>query len=60
MHEVQGAGLPGYTDQSLAADLDVVPGDLSGLMGTLGGQLPTRARRPCCAPAPAPRWPTVR
>ena len=39
VHEVQGAGLPGYTDQSLAADLDVVPGDLSGLMGTLGGQL---------------------
>jgi hypothetical protein len=39
VHEVQGAGLPGYTDQSLAADLDVVPGDLSGLMGALGGQL---------------------
>lgn len=39
VHEVQGAGLPGYTDQSLAADLDVVPGDLSGLMDTLGGQL---------------------
>lgn len=39
VHEVQGAGLPTYTDQSLAADLDVVPGDLSGLMGALGGQL---------------------
>lgn len=39
VHEVQGAGLPGYTDQSLTADLDVVPGDLSGVMGTLGGQL---------------------
>ncbi|HET9171012.1 MAG TPA: hypothetical protein VFN97_16360 [Actinospica sp.] len=39
VHEVQGAGLPGYTDESLAADLDVVPGDLSGLMGALGGQL---------------------
>ncbi|HWG23566.1 TerB family tellurite resistance protein [Actinospica sp.] len=39
VHEVRGAGLPGFTDQSLAADLDVVPGDLSGLMGALGGQL---------------------
>ena len=39
VHEVQGFGLPSYTDETLAADLDVVPGDLSGLMSTLGGQL---------------------
>jgi hypothetical protein len=37
--EVQRAGLPGYTDQTLAADLDAVPGDLGALMGTLGTQL---------------------
>jgi hypothetical protein len=39
VNEVLSAGVPGYTDESLAADLDVVPGDLSGLMGALGGQL---------------------
>lgn len=39
VYEVQAAGLPGYTDQTLAADLDAVPGDLSGLMGALGGQM---------------------
>jgi hypothetical protein len=37
--EVQQAGLPGYTDQTLAADLDVVPGDLNALLSSLGGQL---------------------
>ena len=39
VQQVQAAGLPGYTDETLAADLDAVPGDLSGLMGALGGQL---------------------
>jgi hypothetical protein len=39
VHEVQGVGLTGYTDQSLAADLDVVPGDLGALMAGLGAQL---------------------
>jgi len=37
--EVRGAGLAGYDDASLQADLDVVPGDLSGLLTSLGGQL---------------------
>jgi hypothetical protein len=37
--EVQRAGLAGYDDASLQADLDVVPGDLSGLLTSLGGQL---------------------
>jgi hypothetical protein len=37
--EVQRFGLPGYTDQNLAADLDAVPGDLGPLMGGLGAQL---------------------
>lgn len=37
--EVQRAGLPGYTDETLTADLDAVPGDLNPLFGTLGGQL---------------------
>ena len=37
--EVQRAGLPSYTDATLSADLDVVPGDLSQLLSTLGGQL---------------------
>src|SRR6185312_7633267 len=37
--EIQAAGLPGYDDASLQADLDVVPGDLSGLLTSLGGQL---------------------
>lgn len=39
VYEVQAAGLPTYTDEALTADLDAVPGDLSGLMGALGGQL---------------------
>ena len=37
--EVQNAGLPDYDDQTLAADLDVVPGDLSALLSSLGNQL---------------------
>jgi hypothetical protein len=37
--EVQNAGLPGYTDQTLSADLDVVPGDLHELLSALGGQI---------------------
>lgn len=37
--EVERAGLPGYTDQTLTADLDAVPGDLNPLLSTLGGQL---------------------
>jgi hypothetical protein len=37
--EIQAAGLAGYNDASLQADLDVVPGDLSGLLTNLGGQL---------------------
>ena len=39
VNEVQSAGLLGYNDVSLQADLDVVPGDLSGLLTSLGGQL---------------------
>jgi hypothetical protein len=37
--EVVRAGLPAYTDQDLASDLGIVPGDLSQLFATLGGQL---------------------
>lgn len=37
--EVQSAGLGGYNDASLQADLDVVPGDLSGLLTNLGARL---------------------
>jgi hypothetical protein len=37
--EVERAGLPGYTDQTLTADLDAVPGDLNPLLSALGGQL---------------------
>lgn len=37
--EVQRAGLPGYTDATLAADLDAVPGDLNPLLSGLGTQL---------------------
>ncbi|WP_034264582.1 TerB family tellurite resistance protein [Actinospica robiniae] len=37
--EIQAHGLPGYDDASLQADLDVVPGDISGLLTNLGGQL---------------------
>lgn len=37
--EVERAGLPGYTDQTLTADLGVVPGDLNPLLSTLGTQL---------------------
>lgn len=37
--EVERAGLPGYTDQTLTADLDVVPGDLNPLLTALGTQL---------------------
>jgi hypothetical protein len=37
--EVVRAGLPAYDDQSLTADLGVVPGDLSQLFATLGAQL---------------------
>jgi len=37
--EVQRAGLPGYTDETLTADLDVVPGDLNALLSAVGGQL---------------------
>ena len=39
VNEVQRAGLPAYTDAMLSADLDVVPGDLSQLLTSLGGQL---------------------
>ena len=39
VNEVQRAGLPGYTDATLAADLDVVPGDLNALLSSLGDQL---------------------
>ncbi len=37
--EVGAAGLPGYNDASLQADIDVVPGDISALLSSLGGQL---------------------
>jgi Tellurite resistance protein TerB len=37
--EVQRAGLPGYTNATLSADLDAVPGDLNPLVSNLGGQL---------------------
>jgi hypothetical protein len=37
--EIARAGLAAYTDQDLSADLDVVPGDLSQLLGALGSQL---------------------
>jgi hypothetical protein len=37
--EVGRAGLPSYTDESLTADLDVVPGDLSQLYASLSPQL---------------------
>jgi hypothetical protein len=37
--EVQLAGLPAYNDASLQADIDVVPGDISALLSSLGGQL---------------------
>jgi hypothetical protein len=37
--EIGRAGLSAYTDADLTADLDVVPGDLAQLFGTLGGQL---------------------
>lgn len=37
--EIVRAGLPAYTDQNLTADLGVVPGDLSQLLGALGSQL---------------------
>ena len=37
--EVQRAGLPGYTGETLTADLDAVPGDLNPLFSALGGQL---------------------
>jgi hypothetical protein len=37
--EMQRAGLPAYTDATLGADLDVVPGDLNPLLSNLGGQL---------------------
>jgi hypothetical protein len=37
--EVLRAGVPGYTDVTLSADLDAVPGDLNPLLSSLGGQL---------------------
>jgi hypothetical protein len=37
--EVVRAGLPAYSDESLTADLGVVPGDLSQLFTAVGGQL---------------------
>jgi hypothetical protein len=37
--EIVRAGLPNYADADLTADLGVVPGDLSPLLGTLGQQL---------------------
>jgi len=39
VNEVQRAGLATYTDATLSADLDAVPGDLNPLLSTLGGQL---------------------
>lgn len=39
VHVVQEFGLPSYTDETLTADLNVVPGDLNGLLNALGGQL---------------------
>jgi len=37
--EVRRAGLAGYDDAALSADLDVVPGDLTGLLSELGQRL---------------------
>lgn len=37
--EVGAMGLPAYDDASLQADIDVVPGDISALLNSLGGQL---------------------
>ncbi|MBS2964315.1 hypothetical protein KGA66_14740 [Actinocrinis puniceicyclus] len=39
VHEIGKVGLPGYADENLSADLDVVPGDLSQLYAALGSQL---------------------
>lgn len=39
VNEVNRAGLPAYTDESLTADLGVVPGDLSQLYASLSPQL---------------------
>jgi Tellurite resistance protein TerB len=37
--EVQRAGLAGYDDVALSADLDVIPGDLTDLLSELGRRL---------------------